>query len=220
MDGGGVPTRSRDLLERARELERIDFVLHAAIAGDGRALLIEGPSGIGKTALLDAACRRAKSQGITVLSARGGELEAQYPFGAVRQLFEPVVHRASSETRAQLLAGPARLCAPIVSGEDPGSAGGADPGFAHLHGLYWLTVNLATDAPVLMVTVLATTLLAGFCVELTSNRTEPFRPAASRKIGLPLSRIWMLPELKGNGTPRTVTLGVPVPSSHACTPGT
>jgi len=57
------------------------------------------------------------------------------------------------------------------------------------------------------------------CV-IGTNSTELFRPAASRPIGLPLSRIWMLPELNGNGMPRTVTLGVPPPSSHACTPGT
>ena len=37
-----------------------------------------------------------------------------------------------------------------MGGEDASPAAGADPAFGHLHGLYWLTVNLAARAPVLI----------------------------------------------------------------------
>jgi hypothetical protein len=54
----------------------------------GRVLVIEGPPGIGKTTLLQAAQAAARQEGFEVLSALGGELEVGLPFGLVRQLFE------------------------------------------------------------------------------------------------------------------------------------
>ena len=45
-----------DLLERDTELERIGSLVRDVASGSGRVVLIEGPAGIGKTALLDAAC--------------------------------------------------------------------------------------------------------------------------------------------------------------------
>ena len=59
--------------------------------GEGRAVLIEGPPGIGKTRLLAEFRRRATADGALVLNARAGELEREFPFGVVRQLFEAVV---------------------------------------------------------------------------------------------------------------------------------
>ncbi|MFA9270820.1 MAG: AAA family ATPase, partial [Baekduiaceae bacterium] len=47
------------LLGRAHELTEIDTLLADAAAGRGRALLIRGEPGIGKTALLDCALDRA-----------------------------------------------------------------------------------------------------------------------------------------------------------------
>ena len=59
------------------------------LEGGGGGLLIEGPPGIGKTRLLGAA--RALADDRRVLSARGSELERDFPFAVVRQLLEPVV---------------------------------------------------------------------------------------------------------------------------------
>jgi predicted ATPase len=67
-------------------------------------VLIEGPAGIGKTRLL-AAARERGARGMTVLTARCSELEREFSFGAIRQLFEPVARDA--ERRARLLAGAA-----------------------------------------------------------------------------------------------------------------
>jgi hypothetical protein len=48
-------------------------------------VLVEGPAGIGKSA----ARTQARDAGFRVLSAAGGELETDFPYGVVRQLFEP-----------------------------------------------------------------------------------------------------------------------------------
>jgi hypothetical protein len=70
---------------------------------------VEGPAGIGKSALLVAASRAAREVGRTVLAARGGELEAGIAFGVGRQLLEGVVLSAAGAEHRRLLAGPARL---------------------------------------------------------------------------------------------------------------
>lgn len=144
--------RSDDLLERGRELDEIDTALKDASAGVGRLMLIEGPAGIGKTALLEAARARAREAGLVVLSARAGELEGHFPYGVVRQLFEPLL-RASTSSASELLTGAARLAAPVVLDKDtqPAAADASrGAGFAQLHGLYWLTVNLSERSPVLI----------------------------------------------------------------------
>src|SRR6516225_3308699 len=90
------------LLERDRELERIGQCLERAKAGDGGALIVEGPAGIGKTVLLAAARDVAQSGGFRWLRARGGELEREFAFGVVRQLVEPVLAGASEAERTRL----------------------------------------------------------------------------------------------------------------------
>ena len=61
-------------------------LVEAAPRGEGRAVLIEGPAGIGKSALLADARRRAAGNGSLVLAGRGSELEREFPFGVVRQI--------------------------------------------------------------------------------------------------------------------------------------
>ena len=131
------------LLERDRELAALERLIEGARDEGGRVVLIEGPAGIGKTRLLGAA-REHAARGMTVLTARCSELEREFSFGAVRQLFEPVARDA--ERRARLLAGAA---APVegVLGAPEGDAEGT---FAVLHGLYWATLNLAEERPVLI----------------------------------------------------------------------
>lgn len=71
------------LLERERELATMD-----ALVEHGGVVLVEGRAGVGKTALLEVACRRAAGVGREILRVRGSELEARFASGAVRRLFE------------------------------------------------------------------------------------------------------------------------------------
>src|SRR3954471_5205067 len=131
------------LLERTGELDALDRLVAEAIDGRGAVALIEGPAGIGKSRLLAEARERAAGR-MTVLTARCSELERDFSFGAVRQLFEEATREP--ERRQRLLAGAA---AP-VEGVLGGGADAAEGSFAVLHGLYWATLNLAEERPVLL----------------------------------------------------------------------
>jgi DNA-binding CsgD family transcriptional regulator len=144
-----VTVQLAPLVERELELETVERLLAGASAGSGGAVVVEGPAGIGKSSLLVAA-RTAAAPELRVLSARGGDLERELPFGVARQLLEAVVVACDADERDALLAGAAALAKPVLFGADPGA--GAEPSFSALHGLYWLTVNLA-DAQPLLVTV-------------------------------------------------------------------
>ncbi|TMM04032.1 MAG: LuxR family transcriptional regulator [Actinobacteria bacterium] len=139
-----------ELLERDRELEQLDRLVTDACAGRGRLVLVEGPPGIGKTSLLEAARDRARERDMTVLAARASELDRDFPFGVVRQLFEPLVAAAAAPRRATLLHGAAALAAPLLGGGAPEPAAGkatGDPALRLFHALYWLTANLAEQTP-------------------------------------------------------------------------
>ena len=140
------------LLERGQELARIDSVLAEARGGSGRVVVIEGPAGIGKTAFLTAARSVAAENGMRVLRARGAELERDFAFGVVHQLFETLLAEASESERTELLQGRAGTAASLLGlpgasdlVDAPSSIGGRS--FEILHGLYWLCANLAGTAP-------------------------------------------------------------------------
>src|SRR5205807_212108 len=126
----------------------------AASGGGGRLVRIEGQAGIGRTSLLAAWRARARERGMLVLPARASELDREFPFGLVRQLFEPVLARADPGRRAALLSGAAAGAEPLLGGDS--LAGDrpeqdADPSLAHFHALYWLLANVADDCPVALV---------------------------------------------------------------------
>ncbi|MFL5829199.1 MAG: AAA family ATPase, partial [Solirubrobacteraceae bacterium] len=142
-------SRRPELLERELELEAVDGLIGAV--GSGRLLAIEGPPGIGKTALLAEARERGRAAGLRVLGARGSQLERSFSYGIVRQLFEPLLAAESADGRAGLLAGAAVLAAPVF---DPAQVVGdpvGDSSLATVHGLYWLVANLAEQGRVLLV---------------------------------------------------------------------
>jgi DNA-binding CsgD family transcriptional regulator len=155
------PASTRDvtaatLLERHEELARIESALEDARSGRGRFLVVEGPAGIGKTALLAAARVSAAEQGMLVLRSRGTELERDFAFGVVRQLFESTLANASERERADLLQSSAGVAAGILGLPGASAAEGVqasdnDPAFAILHGLYWLCSNLAATSPLCIV---------------------------------------------------------------------
>ncbi len=144
-----LPAGRLPLLDREKDLAAIDNSLAEAQTGAGRIVLIEGPPGIGKTALLDELRRRASVKDIAVLTARAGELERGFGFGVVRQLLEATVVGADRAERARLLAGAARLAEPVFTDIRAAEKTG-DVAFATLHGLYWLVVNVAERGPLVL----------------------------------------------------------------------
>jgi DNA-binding CsgD family transcriptional regulator len=140
------------LLERDAELALVERLLAATETGEGAVLLFEGPAGTGKSRLLAAACERAEARGFQTLRARGGELERDYSYGVVRQLFEAHLAGCGADERASLLSGAAGLAAPLFDHAPADSAptGAPDTQFPVLHGLFWLTATLAERRPVLL----------------------------------------------------------------------
>ncbi|HEX3805060.1 MAG TPA: AAA family ATPase [Solirubrobacteraceae bacterium] len=149
------------LLERSNELNVLRAAIADARAGAGRLVLIEGPAGIGKTALLAQAREASADAGLQVLSARGHELEHEFAFGVARQLFELPVARADLDLQDQLLSGAAGITRPLLTLErrrdgradaSPSrpSRPASDIGFTISHGFYWLTANLAETGPLLL----------------------------------------------------------------------
>jgi len=151
-----VAAASGALLERSDELARIESALADARTGRGRFVVVEGPAGIGKTALLAAARTAAAEGGMRVLRSRATEMETNFAFGVVRQLFEPPLVEASELERADLLQDAAGVAAGLLGlpGAPPADgqpSSGVDPSFAILHGLYWLCANLAAAGPLFLV---------------------------------------------------------------------
>ncbi|HVC73836.1 MAG TPA: BTAD domain-containing putative transcriptional regulator, partial [Mycobacteriales bacterium] len=137
----GVPP---DLVDRDDELGVIRHAVADLAAGASQLLLIEGPPGVGKTRLLAEARRLAAEQDLTVLGARGSQLERTFGFGAVRQLFEPVL--VDPDRRERLLSGAAASARGVFDVLDEPAEGS----FAVLHGLYWLAAGLASERPLVL----------------------------------------------------------------------
>jgi hypothetical protein len=100
-------------------LAQLSRRMEAAGGREGGIVLIEGPPGIGKTALLGAACERARELGMQTVGARGGQLESALPWGVVRGLFEPGLAAASKAERRRLLGGAAALARIALRSETP-----------------------------------------------------------------------------------------------------
>ena len=135
---GGEP-----LLEREHEVSAFEGLLERESSG---LVVVEGPAGIGKSRLIAELHARAAVEGRRVLSAHGSELEREFPFGVVRQLFEPLL--VETDERERLLADSAGAARPVF--ETLPAEDGSDVSFAALHGLYWLTVNLSGEQPLLI----------------------------------------------------------------------
>ena len=150
-----APGAPADLVDRDRELAQLKTCLDDALAGQARLALVEGPAGIGKSRLLTEMRRLGTAAGAVTLTGRSSQLEQEFGFGLVRQLFEPVL--ADPERRRRLLVGAAHSAAAVfdVGGfdrpdGDPSGDRGSDGLFGVLHGLYWLTANLAEEQPLLL----------------------------------------------------------------------
>jgi DNA-binding CsgD family transcriptional regulator len=121
----------------------------------GGLVLLSGPAGIGKSAVLEAVARRVRNAGDPVLSARANASERDLPFGVARQMFEPALLDAVSRDVEAAAAGHPAL----VLGEPADdrarlavvAALAAHPdAYAAWRPMFWLTEHLAGYGPLLV----------------------------------------------------------------------
>ncbi len=140
------------LLDRQAEVDAITMHARDAIRGRGSVVLVEGPAGIGKTALIRATRLIALELGLSALTARGAEIERDFGFGVVRQLFEAPIDQ--DEAFEEAFTGRAQLAAGLLGVDLPGRSApvpsGPDAGYVILNSLYWLTVNVARRSPLVV----------------------------------------------------------------------
>lgn len=139
-------TASPPLLDRDPELRALRQAAAEVASGASRVILVEGGPGVGKTRLLAEARTLAGEHGLRVLSACGGAMEREHPYGIVRQLFEAAL---LGPEPAGWLDGPvpAGAAASVFRPE-----ASVDPdAVATLGGLHWLTRNAAAEGPLAIV---------------------------------------------------------------------
>jgi DNA-binding CsgD family transcriptional regulator len=135
------------LLERERELAELEAAIDAVREGSGRAVAIEASAGLGKTGLLQETRQIGAEKGLTVLSARATELERDFTFAMVRQLFEARLAALAAGEREQVLEGAGTAMGALGLGRDDGDE---HDSFAVFHDLYWVTAALAEREPLLL----------------------------------------------------------------------
>jgi DNA-binding CsgD family transcriptional regulator len=79
---------NKELVERDRQLLRLDNLFAESVGGRGRVAIISGPVASGKSALLYQFLDRAAEAGAQVLSAAASAAERTLPLGVVDQLFQ------------------------------------------------------------------------------------------------------------------------------------
>src|SRR5215475_3788540 len=90
----GVRTRSEpalSLVDRQRERAALDSLLGDLRSGRGRALVVQGEAGVGKSALLEYAAGAAAD--MRVVRAAGVESEMELAFASLHQLCAPLLDR-------------------------------------------------------------------------------------------------------------------------------
>jgi DNA-binding CsgD family transcriptional regulator len=131
-----------DLIERSDELAPIEDAFDSAEDGGGRLVVVGGPAGIGKSALLGVAQELARARGFAVLSGVGTELERGLSLGVARQLFGRIYaenRHAGGRTSVSAFLAPA-----ATEDQDQGGS------FRILDDLYWFANDLSQEAPLLL----------------------------------------------------------------------
>ncbi|MFE2139292.1 AAA family ATPase, partial [Streptomyces sp. NPDC059466] len=86
----------RPIVGRETELAELSGL---AASPAGRALLVRGEAGVGKSVLLDAAAARSLALGHLVVRAAGAEAESELPFAGLHQIIPPLVPPAAGGER-------------------------------------------------------------------------------------------------------------------------
>ncbi|MEU8239411.1 BTAD domain-containing putative transcriptional regulator [Actinoplanes missouriensis] len=142
-DAGSAQPRTpirhdRRLRGRARELSSLLSLRERAVDGAGGALVIRGPAGIGKTAVIDQVSAAATD--MRVLRATGVEFEVALPYAGLLQLISPLT------AHYDRLPGPQRQAIDVAAGRRDGDR--PDPAMVGMATLTLLTEH-AHDRPLL-----------------------------------------------------------------------
>src|SRR4029077_17787563 len=100
MGGGPLVDTDAELIEREQECAVLDALICGLPEGGG-AVVVRGEAGIGKSALLQRARRRAAAQGARPLVTVGIESEAEFAFGGLHQLLRPVIGALAQQPQSQ-----------------------------------------------------------------------------------------------------------------------
>ncbi|MEV7090555.1 LuxR C-terminal-related transcriptional regulator [Streptomyces sp. NPDC093085] len=82
-----IPCPASELREREAAGDLIKTEARRALAGSGRLVVLRGPTGTGRSALLEAAAQLGQALGMRVLRAHGSAEGSGEPLGLVHQLF-------------------------------------------------------------------------------------------------------------------------------------
>ncbi|WP_330277136.1 AAA family ATPase [Lentzea sp. NBC_00516] len=131
------------LLERDDEMSLVSEALLRARDGTGSVVVLAGPLGNGKTALLRATARHSAAASFSVLHVSATPMERDHDYGVVRQLLEPALARAPQ----QVWTGPAAFARPVFT-PGGGQAGQPDDAEQSVHlGLLSLGRHLGREQP-------------------------------------------------------------------------
>src|SRR5262245_14215286 len=128
------------LLDRQRERAALDGLLEDLRSGRGRALVVRGEAGVGKSALLEYAAEAAAD--MRVARAAGAESEMELAFAGVHQLCAPLLDRLEG------LPGPQRDALRIAFGL---GEGGAPDRFLVALAVLTLLAGVAEERPLVCV---------------------------------------------------------------------
>ena len=114
-------------------------------------MVIDGPAGVGKTALLEAARAAADRRRICSSCERAAPSSSARSASASSASCSTRCCAAGRSSPTALFTGAARFAAPLLEVElDGATAVPPDDPFAARHALYWLTANLAAQRPLAM----------------------------------------------------------------------
>ena len=162
LEARGAPASGAELpvlVERDTELAFLRGVLEAARGQRGSAVLVDGPMGIGKSALLAAAQRLATDAAFETETATARANEREFPYGVALQLLEARVSQSAPAEQERLLADAGILAMLLLSPGSGGAPASEGEAAALMHGLVRICANLAERQP-----------LALFCRRCTSRR--------------------------------------------------
>ncbi|MFJ4923932.1 ATP-binding protein [Streptomyces sp. NPDC088725] len=107
------------LLEREAELARVDAALRAADEGVSSLILLSGPLGSGRSALLRDLPALVAGEDVRVMRANAAAMETDFAFAVVRQLFDSLPAGVAERDHERGTREPDDDSGPVLTADDP-----------------------------------------------------------------------------------------------------